>query len=98
MTVYCTVGPRRVYDRSRLRLSEVAQEFGFADAPLLDLRLCDTPFRPREDVYKAARLKQKRERATYHRFAGEHIVGEMPEEHVAERGDDQVARRARKRW
>lgn len=84
MRVYSTVGPRDVYDETRVALEAVAAEFGYTELPLLDLRLKDTAFRTKEDYYKAARQKQAAERRAYRKFANDNIVGEEPEEHVAD--------------
>lgn len=78
MTVYCTIGPREVYNEKTLNLQKAVQEFGYEDIPLLDLRLKDTPFRPREDFIKASRIKQSKERRAYNAFAQQHIQGEGP--------------------
>ncbi|KAG5497569.1 hypothetical protein JKF63_03833 [Porcisia hertigi] len=84
MRVYSTIGPRDVYDETRVNLEKVAEEFGYTELPLLDLRLKDTVFRPKEDYYRAARQKQDAERRAYKAFAKENIIGEVPEEHVAD--------------
>lgn len=84
MTAYCTMGPRDVYNEQRLKLEHVAAEFGYTDLPLLDLRLRDTPFRPKEDLYKAARQKQAQKQRADRKFADKFIVGKAAEEHVAD--------------
>lgn len=78
MTVYCTLGPRDVYNEANLDLVKVAQEFGYEEVPLLDLRLKDTPFRPKEDYVKASRVKMAKARREHKAFAEEHIHGEGP--------------------
>lgn len=78
MTVYCTLGPRDVYNEANLDLVKVAQEFGYEEVPLLDLRLKDTPFRPKEDYVKASRVKMAKARREHKAFAAEHIHGEGP--------------------
>lgn len=87
MRVYSTLGPRSVYDETAVNLDRVAEEFGFTELPLLDLRLKDTVFRPKEDYFKAAMQKQLSEKRAYRRFADTHIIGEKPKEHVIERAD-----------
>jgi hypothetical protein len=82
MRVYSTVGPRDAYDETKVHLEKVAEEFGYTELPLLDLRLKDTAFRPKEDFYRAARQKQDAERRAYKKFAKDNIIGEKPEEHV----------------
>ncbi|KAG5471636.1 hypothetical protein LSCM4_03187 [Leishmania orientalis] len=84
MRAYSTIGPRDVYDETKVNLEKVAEEFGYTEVPLLDLRLKDTVFRPKEDYYRAARQKQQAERRAYKAFAQENIAGEAPEEHVAD--------------
>ncbi|GET91099.1 hypothetical protein, conserved [Leishmania tarentolae] len=84
MRTYSTIGPRDVYDETQVNLEKVAEEFGYTELPLLDLRLKDTVFRPKEDYYRAARQKQDAERRAYKKFAQENIIGESPEEHVAD--------------
>ncbi|KAG5471318.1 hypothetical protein LSCM1_01397 [Leishmania martiniquensis] len=85
MRVYSTIGPRDVYDETKVNLEKVAEEFGYTELPLLDLRLKDTVFRPKEDYYRAARQKQQAERRVYKAFAQENILGEAPEEHIADK-------------
>lgn len=85
MIAYCTIGPHDVYSSaSGVNLQHVAEEFGFVEVPLLDLRLKDTAFRPKEDYFKAARRKQAEEQRVYRRFADANIAGEGPEEHAVE--------------
>ncbi|CAD2213919.1 hypothetical protein AGDE_09816 [Angomonas deanei] len=95
MRVYCTVGPKSVYDvktvgekkekgHKGVNLLKVAEEFGFTDIPLLDLRLKETEFRPTQDYVRAAFKKGKAERRQYKQFAQENIFGEAPEEHVVD--------------
>ncbi|CBZ29155.1 conserved hypothetical protein [Leishmania mexicana MHOM/GT/2001/U1103] len=84
MRTYSTIGPRDVYDETKVNLEKVAEEFGYTELPLLDLRLKDTVFRPKEDYYRAARQKQDAERRAYKTFAQRNIIGESPEEHVAD--------------
>ncbi|KPI84809.1 hypothetical protein ABL78_6137 [Leptomonas seymouri] len=84
MRTYCTIGPRDVYDETKVSLEKVAAEFGYTELPLLDLRLKDTEFRPKEDYYRAARQKQQAEIRAYKKFAQENIVGAEPEAHVAD--------------
>ncbi|KPA78953.1 hypothetical protein ABB37_06017 [Leptomonas pyrrhocoris] len=84
MRVYSTIGPRDVYDETKVALEKVAEEFGYTELPLLDLRLKDTVFRPKEDYFRAARQKQEAERRVYKRFAQDNIIGEEPEPHVAD--------------
>lgn len=84
MRTYSTIGPRDVYDETKVSLEKVAEEFGYTELPLLDLRLKDTVFRPKEDYYRAARQKQDAERRAYKAFVQGNIVGESPEEHVAD--------------
>lgn len=84
MRAYSTIGPRDVYDETKVHLEKVAEEFGYTELPLLDLRLKDTAFRPKEDYYRAARQKQDADRRAYKKFAQENIIGEAPEEHVAD--------------
>lgn len=78
MTVYCTLKPRDVYDEKRLELKKVAEEFGYEELPLLDLRLADTPFRPKEDYWKASRVKAAKDRRAMQTFAENYIKGEGP--------------------
>ncbi|CCW65885.1 unnamed protein product [Phytomonas sp. EM1] len=73
MKAYSGVGPRDVYDEKQLNLEKVAEEFGFTELPLLDLRLRDNSFRPKEDLYKLSRKKQAEERRAYKRFAESNI-------------------------
>ncbi|KAK7201907.1 hypothetical protein NESM_000258200 [Novymonas esmeraldas] len=82
MRVYSTIGPRDVYDETKVSLDKVAEEFGYTELPLLDLRLKDTVFRPKEDFYRAARQKQEVDRRAYKKFAQDNIEGEAPEEHI----------------
>lgn len=84
MTAYCTIGPRAVYNEEKVNLDKVAEEFGYVELPLLDLRLKDTPFRKKEDYLKAARKKQQSDRRASRKFAAEYIIGEEPEDHVVE--------------
>ncbi|CAJ1032755.1 hypothetical protein, conserved [Leishmania shawi] len=84
MRAYSTIGPRDVYDETKVNLKKVAEEFGFTELPLLDLRLKDTAFRPKEDYYRAARQKQDADRRAYKAFAQANIIGEAPEEHIAD--------------
>lgn len=78
MTVYCTLKPRDVYDEEKLDLKKVAGEFGYEELPLLDLRLKDTPFRPKEDYWKASKVKAAKDRRAYKKFADTYIEGEGP--------------------
>lgn len=79
MTVYCTLKPRDVYDEKKLELRNVAAEFGYEEQlPLLDLRLADTPFRPKEDYWKASRMKAEKDRRATRAFAEAFIEGEGP--------------------
>lgn len=84
MIAYCTVGPRDVYRETEVNLERVSEEFGLTQLPLLDLRLKDTVFRPKEDLYKAAKVKQLAERRAYKRFADANIIGDVPEEHTVD--------------
>lgn len=90
MTVYCTIKPRDVYDEEKLDLKKVAAEFGYEELPLLDLRLKDTPFRPKEDFWKASKMKAVKDRRAYKKFADTYIEGEGPaplENYTAEKSE-----------
>lgn len=80
MTVYATLGPRDVYDETKVDLQKVCEEFGYEKIPLLDLRLKDTPFRPKEDYVKASRRKFSQETRATKNFAEKFIHGEGPAE------------------
>ncbi|CCW71984.1 unnamed protein product, partial [Phytomonas sp. Hart1] len=73
MQAYSAIGPRDVYDESQLNLEKAAEEFGFTEIPLLDLRLRDNNFRPKEDLYKVSRKKQVEEQRAYKQFAESNI-------------------------
>ena len=80
MQIYTRLHPTSVYNVKNLDLAKVAQQFGFDEAPLLDLRTKDTPFRPKEDFYKAAMLRLRSDRREVKEYAAQNIVGEGPEE------------------
>ncbi|RNF25342.1 uncharacterized protein Tco025E_02225 [Trypanosoma conorhini] len=88
MLLYSLIGPAEVYNERRVELAKVAEEFGYTEVPVVDLRTRDTPFRPKEDIFRAAAEQAAVERRRMRAHARDHIVGEAPEEHIA---DDDVA-------
>ncbi|PWV17403.1 hypothetical protein C3747_18g306 [Trypanosoma cruzi] len=84
MLLYSLIGPSDVYNERCVDLAKVAEEFGYTEVPILDLRTRDTPFRPKEDIFRAAAERAVVERRKMRAYVNEHIVGEAPEEHVAD--------------
>ncbi|KEG10186.1 hypothetical protein DQ04_04071060 [Trypanosoma grayi] len=84
MLLYSLIGPAAVYNERRVDLAKVAEEFGYAEIPLLDLRTRDTAFRPKEDIFRAAREQALLERRQMRAYVREHIIGVAPEAHVAD--------------
>jgi hypothetical protein len=80
MNVYARLQPTTVYDVQKVSLQKVAEQFGYEEPPLLDLRTKATAFRPKEDYFKAAVRRLKSDRRAFKSFAAAHIIGEGPEE------------------
>lgn len=78
--VYSRLQPKQVYDVTKVNLQKMAEQFGYSEAPLLDLRTKATVFRPKEDFFKLAARRLKHERQAFKRLADATIVGEGPEE------------------
>lgn len=84
MLLYSLIGPSNVYNERCVDLAKVAEEFGYTEVPLVDLRTRDTPFRRKEDIFRAARERAVFERRKLRAYVNQHIVGEGPEEHIAD--------------
>ncbi|ESL05259.1 hypothetical protein TRSC58_07102 [Trypanosoma rangeli SC58] len=84
MLLYSLIGPSDVYNEQSVDLAKVAEEFGYTEVPVVDLRTRDTPFRPKEDIFRAAAERAAVERRRMRAYVKEHIVGEAPEEHIAD--------------
>ncbi|SCU66571.1 uncharacterized protein TEOVI_000576200 [Trypanosoma equiperdum] len=63
MLLYSVISSsKEVYDERNVDLKLVAQEFGYSDAPIVDLRTRDTAFRPKENIFRAACKRAARDR------------------------------------
>nr|CCC94513.1 conserved hypothetical protein [Trypanosoma congolense IL3000] len=80
---------KEVYDERRVDLKKMAQEFGYEEAPLLDLRTRDTAFRPKEDIYRAACERALRERGRLLACASKDVSGEASQSNAAEDSGEQ---------
>ncbi|EPY19859.1 hypothetical protein STCU_09262 [Strigomonas culicis] len=58
-------------------VKKIAEEFGFTEMPLLDLRLKKNEFRPMEDLFGAAQKAARIASQKYNAFAKEHIHPEV---------------------
>ncbi|KAG8348849.1 hypothetical protein TRVL_00318 [Trypanosoma vivax] len=91
MLLYSLINPKKdIYDECCVDLSLVAQELGYAEAPIVDLRTRDTAFRKKEDIFRAAKLRAVTERRRLLEYAKTNIIGEGPEPYPEEvdRNDD----------
>lgn len=84
MQVYARLTPKIVYNVKEVNLQAAAEVFGLSEAPLLDLRTKTTVFRPKEDLYKTSMQRLRHERKTKKAFADKELIGEEPEDHMAE--------------
>lgn len=89
MLLYSSIGPSDVYNEQCVDLARVGEEFGYAEPPIVDLRTRDTPFRLKEDIFRAARDRAVFERRKMRAFANEHIVGEGPQEHIVDINEEE---------
>lgn len=80
MQVYARLQPASVYDVAAVNLQKIAEQFGYEEAPLLDLRTKANAFRPKEDYFKAAVRRLKKDRRAFKDYAAANIIGEKPEE------------------
>lgn len=58
----------------------LAHRFGLETPPLLDLRTADTPYRPREDLFRFAKSITLEQSRSFARFANEHLPAEADDE------------------
>ena len=84
MQVYARLTPKSIYNVKEVNLQLAAETFGLTEAPLLDLRTKATVFRPKEDLYKASMQRLRHERKVKRAFADRELIGEEPEDHMAD--------------